>query len=64
MFNQQVITIPPELQKDFDAGKHIPPGKSRTVKIIWDKVHYDATLGYRVRKVSKPYYQIQWGRAL
>ena len=50
MFNQQVITIPSELARDFEAGERISLTKSRNVKIIWGAVKngvYDANFGYR-----------------
>ena len=60
MFNQQVVTIPPSLVKDFEAGQHIFPNKPRSIKIKWGNVEYDAKLRNQSRKGSRSYYQIRW----
>ena len=53
------ITIPKKLVNDFLAGKKLPVGTSREIKIVWAKKHFTARLKHGATR-GNDYYQVSY----
>lgn len=54
------LTIPKRFWDAFQSNKPVPLGKSRELKIKWDKKEYSAKLCHVNRTKFNPVYQLRW----
>ncbi len=54
------FTIPKDYVKDFEAGRSVKKGSSRSVNILWDKKKYPVRLCHVNRKNYPSVYQLRW----